>query len=108
MLAAAENDPARSDNFQSLSHAYRAFVRVGELLALTIAAVRGHAVGAGVNLMLATDLRIVAKSFTAPKPIGRAAGSILDRRSLWPRSATKCYESRAKKTWRTGPVGRGF
>lgn len=39
---------------------YRAFQRVGQLAVPTIAAVRGAAVGAGINLMLATDLRIVA------------------------------------------------
>ncbi len=39
---------------------YDAFVRIGHLKGATIAAVRGAAVGAGLNLMLATDLRIVA------------------------------------------------
>jgi enoyl-CoA hydratase/carnithine racemase len=62
VLAEAGRDPARPDNFRSLGHTYSAFVRVGELKAPTVAAVRGHAVGAGVNLMLATDLRIVAES----------------------------------------------
>ena len=62
VLAEAARDPARPDNFRNLSHTYQAFVRVGELKAPTIAAVRGHAVGAGVNLMLATDLRIVSES----------------------------------------------
>jgi enoyl-CoA hydratase len=45
-----------------LGHTYQAFVRVGDLKPPSIAAVRGHAVGAGVNLMLATDLRIVAET----------------------------------------------
>jgi enoyl-CoA hydratase len=35
-------------------------MRVGVLTVPTIAAVRGSAVGAGLNLMLATDLRVVA------------------------------------------------
>jgi enoyl-CoA hydratase len=62
ILAEAGRDPARSDNFRNLGHTYQAFVRVGELRPPSIAAVRGHAVGAGVNLMLATDLRIVSES----------------------------------------------
>jgi enoyl-CoA hydratase len=61
-LADAGQDPTRPDRYSALGLTYRAFVRVGELLPPTIAAVRGHAVGAGVNLMLATDLRIVAES----------------------------------------------
>ena len=40
--------------------AYRAFARVGEILAPTVAAIRGACVGAGVNLALAPDLRTVA------------------------------------------------
>ena len=60
-LAEAGRDPARPDNYRELGLTYRAFVRVGELQPPTIAAVRGHAVGAGVNLMMATDLRIVAE-----------------------------------------------
>jgi len=62
VLSEAGRDPARSDNFARLGETYQAFVRVGELKAPTIAAVRGHAVGAGVNLMLASDLRIVSES----------------------------------------------
>lgn len=62
VLAEAGRDPAQAQNFSDLGLTYKAFVRVGELQAPTIAAVRGHAVGAGANLMLATDLRIVAES----------------------------------------------
>jgi len=40
---------------------YRAFGRVGEMKVPTVAAIRGYAVGAGVNLAFATDLRIVAE-----------------------------------------------
>lgn len=61
LLANAGDDPAHPDAYRDLGLTYRAFARVGELLPPTVAAVRGHAVGAGVNLMLATDLRIVAE-----------------------------------------------
>jgi enoyl-CoA hydratase len=60
-LAAAGEDPAHPERFRALTTIYRAFTRVGELEAPTIAAVAGHAVGAGLNLMLATDLRVVAE-----------------------------------------------
>ena len=62
VLEEAGRDPAEPGNYETLGLTYQGFVRVGELLPPTIAAVRGHAVGAGVNLMLATDLRIVAES----------------------------------------------
>jgi enoyl-CoA hydratase len=41
---------------------YGAFARAGKLQVATIAAVRGAAVGAGLNLMMATDMRIVSES----------------------------------------------
>lgn len=62
LLAEAGRDPAADANFTALGLTYRAFARVGELQVATVAAVRGHAVGAGVNLMMAADLRIVAES----------------------------------------------
>ena len=54
-------DPAEERRYAALDGIYRAFTRVGQLEVPTIAAVRGAAVGAGINLMLATDLRIVAE-----------------------------------------------
>lgn len=42
------------------STVYGSFARVGELEVPTVAAVRGAAVGAGTNLFMAADLRIVA------------------------------------------------
>ena len=59
-LATAGEDPAAPDTFAGMSAIYRSFARVGELEPPTIAAVRGGAVGAGLNLALATDLRVVA------------------------------------------------
>lgn len=61
VLAEAGRDPAEPGRFRDLGLTYRAFARVGELAVPTVAAVRGQAVGAGVNLMMATDLRIVAE-----------------------------------------------
>lgn len=58
-LASAAS-PAEDAQYKDLGAVYDAFVRVGRLQTATIAAVRGAAVGAGLNLMLATDLRVVA------------------------------------------------
>jgi len=55
------SDPIELDRYEWLGDIYRAFTRFGQLEVPTIAAVRGAAVGAGFNLMLAADLRIVAK-----------------------------------------------
>lgn len=60
VLARAGEDPAEPERYGELGAVYDAFVRVGTLRPPTIAAVCGAAVGAGVNLLLATDLRIVA------------------------------------------------
>ncbi|MDQ6773672.1 MAG: enoyl-CoA hydratase/isomerase family protein, partial [Candidatus Dormibacteraeota bacterium] len=62
LLAAATKDPAAPEAYRGLNHVYRGFTRVAELLPPVVAAVRGDAVGAGVNLMLAADLRVVAES----------------------------------------------
>jgi enoyl-CoA hydratase len=53
-------DQAEDATFRATGAVYRSFVRVGTLAVPTVAAVRGAAVGAGINLMLATDLRVVA------------------------------------------------
>ncbi len=53
-------DPASEEAYDAISAVYDAFVRVGTLTVPAVAAVRGAAVGAGLNLMLATDLQVVA------------------------------------------------
>lgn len=60
VLDRAGEDPAGAEHFAGIGAVYEAFVRVGNLAVPTVAAVRGAAVGAGVNLLLATDLRVVA------------------------------------------------
>ena len=60
-LAGAEVDPLSDPAHADLGIVYRSFARVGELEPPVVAAVRGGAVGAGVNLALAADLRIVAE-----------------------------------------------
>lgn len=59
-LGEVSADPLREDNFDAIERIYRAFLAVEELDLLTVAAVRGAAVGAGLNLLLATDIRVVA------------------------------------------------
>jgi enoyl-CoA hydratase len=58
----AGSDQAEDKTYKELGAVYQAFRRVGTLQVPTIAAVRGAAVGAGINLALATDLRIVAEN----------------------------------------------
>jgi enoyl-CoA hydratase len=60
-LAAAGRDPAGAEAWAGMSAIYASFARVGTLEPPTVAAVRGGAVGAGLNLALATDLRVVAE-----------------------------------------------
>lgn len=59
-LAAVGAAPASDGSFRVLGRIYDSFRRVGSLQPPTIAAVEGGAVGAGLNLAMATDLRIVA------------------------------------------------
>jgi enoyl-CoA hydratase len=59
-LAAICADPTSATNLDLTSRIYAAFLRVGSLRPLTIAAIRGGALGAGLNLALAADVRVVA------------------------------------------------
>ncbi|MEV7232041.1 MULTISPECIES: enoyl-CoA hydratase-related protein [Polymorphospora] len=61
LLAAVGADPADDANYRDLGTVYDSFVRVGRLGVPVVAAVRGSAVGAGVNLLLAADVRVVAR-----------------------------------------------
>ena len=60
-LTDAGKDPAAPDAYAGMGAIYDSFYRLGQVKAPTIAAVRGSAVGAGMNMLLAADLRIVAR-----------------------------------------------
>lgn len=60
-LTAAGRDPAEASAYEGMSTIYDSFFRLGQVSVPTVAAVRGSAVGAGMNLLLAADLRIVAR-----------------------------------------------
>ncbi|MGY1809999.1 enoyl-CoA hydratase/isomerase family protein [Blastococcus sp. SYSU D00669] len=60
-LTDAGRDPAESSNYEGMSAIYDSFYRLGQVRVPTVAAVRGSAVGAGMNMLLAADLRIIAR-----------------------------------------------
>jgi enoyl-CoA hydratase/carnithine racemase len=60
-LTAAGDDPAAPEAYDGMGRIYDSFYRLGQVRVPTVAAVRGSAVGAGMNMLLAADLRIVAR-----------------------------------------------
>jgi enoyl-CoA hydratase len=77
VLAKAGEDPSDPDTYERMSTIYSAFARVGKLEPPSIAAIRGGALGAGLNLAMATDLRVVAedaKLLSGFVPIGLHPG----------------------------------
>ena len=59
-LTSAGLDPASPDAYEGMGKIYDSFYRLGQVRVPTVAAVRGSAVGAGMNMLLAADLRIIA------------------------------------------------
>jgi len=59
-LTDAGRDPAAPEAYDGMTGIYASFYRLGQVKTPTIAAVRGSAVGAGMNMLLAADLRIIA------------------------------------------------
>ncbi|MBA3525150.1 MAG: enoyl-CoA hydratase/isomerase family protein [Geodermatophilaceae bacterium] len=59
-LLEAGRDPAAPTAYDGMGAIYDSFYRLGRMRVPTIAAVRGSAVGAGMNMLLAADLRILA------------------------------------------------
>src|SRR3954462_12178043 len=60
-LTSAGKDPAAPDAYEGMGRIYDSFYRLRDRRGPPVAAVRGSAVGAGMNMLLATDLRIVAQ-----------------------------------------------
>jgi enoyl-CoA hydratase len=60
-LTSAGKDPAAPEVYEGMGKIYDSFYRLGQVRVPTAAAVRGSAVGAGMNMLLAADLRIVAR-----------------------------------------------
>jgi enoyl-CoA hydratase len=64
VLRRVGEDPFADSSKAFMSGAHECFARISELSVPSIVAVRGHAVGAGVNLAFSADLRVVATDAT--------------------------------------------
>jgi enoyl-CoA hydratase len=62
LLDGAGADPLSDESRTEIDDVYEAFTHLGRLTVPSVAAVHGHAVGAGLNLALAADLRLVGES----------------------------------------------
>lgn len=71
LLDRAAEDPVEAERYDERGTIYRSFLRLGEVPVPTVAAVRGAAVGAGVNLMLAADLCLIAADAQVLSGFGR-------------------------------------
>lgn len=81
-LAQVAKGPATDEAYLTLDRICLSFLRITRLLPPTVAAVRGAAVGAGLNLVLSTGLRIVtddAKFVFGFIPLGAHRGGVRDR-----------------------------
>lgn len=63
-LADAGRDPTEPGVFAGIGLVYDTFAKLDTMATPTIAAVRGYSVGAGVNLAMAADVRVMAKDAT--------------------------------------------
>jgi enoyl-CoA hydratase len=67
----AGDDPSADGSWKDIGAIYESFFRVGHAAVPSVAAVRGAAVGAGVNLVMATDLRVMATDAKLLSGFGR-------------------------------------